>query len=219
MASGGGRVGLAKEIELSEENDRLKTLIHDMRADVETMHAEILGKSPFDDEDGADGDYRYAASMAGEAVPADCYGDRSGDRNGDRNGSSGQQQGHEQGQGREQEYQWKDGDNRDRKTDQRFEHLEHRLESTMGEVARLRGERKRLMEVGNELRATLNRHQQPHASLQGQGQGQGHQTPYTSTPMVMSSSGGRHSDSTTTNRSLSSSSSSRLGKPAVPSRR
>jgi len=130
----GGPSHASREFELSEENERLKAIISDMRADVDTMQTEILGKAfaaeadyhrgepaEGDEYGGVGGDHPSAAA-AGGTMPSSSSG--GGDRN-----------------------------------ERRFEALEQRLEQTMSEVYRLRNERKRLMDVGNELRAAVNRQQ------------------------------------------------------------
>jgi len=94
---------------LMNENERLKKIVREMRADIENLNAQVLDRSAAADDD---------------------------ERGGGRGGVFGQL---------------------DRSAEHHIMNLESRLESTMEEVTRLRNERKRLMDVGNELRAALSR--------------------------------------------------------------
>ena len=129
-----GPAHAGREVDLSDENERLKAIINDMRADVDTMQTEILGKAF-----AAEADYR------GEA--AEEYGGVGADRVYHAHHAPSAPSAPSSSSGAD-------------RNEKRFEALEHRLEQTMGEVYRLRNERKRLMDVGNELRAAVNRQQQ-----------------------------------------------------------
>ena len=163
---------------LAEENERLKAIIRDMRADVETMQTEMVA---------ADGRLGYVDHRQGHRRDGGEYPD-GGRRDHRSDSQSEQEQEQELGQAdhgrgsrsRSASVDRHDGRHDDRHEErhegrhkeERFEQLESRLTQTTREVSRLRTERKRLMEVGNELRAALNR-QGPVGGSGGGGGGSG----------------------------------------------